>query len=182
LCEGQAATTQLYATMGGKGKKSHDSSLTINETDITMSEPGLDVSACETGLSYEDKLKFVNRVSHPMASKKLSKKLMKLIKKGNKNKGIIRNGLKDVQTRLRKGDTGIVVFAGDVTPEDIMCHLPGVCEDKEIPYVYVPSKEDIGAALGRKKGCIMALIPTHNDYTDAFQECSDEIRRLPVLP
>ena len=74
----------------------------------------------------------------------------------------------------------IVVFAGDVTPEDIMCHLPAVCEDKAIPYVYVASKADIGGALGRKKGCIMALIQQHDDYADAFQECSEEIRRLPL--
>ena len=72
------------------------------------------------------------------------------------------------------------MFAGDVTPEDIMCHLPAVCEDKSIPYVYVASKDDIGSALGRKKGCIMALIQPHGDYTDSFQECSEEIRRLPL--
>ncbi|XP_037080991.1 H/ACA ribonucleoprotein complex subunit 2-like protein [Pollicipes pollicipes] len=143
-------------------------------------EEGLDVSQAESGLSYDEKLKFVNRICKPMASKKLAKKLMKMIKKGNKHKGQVRNGLKDVQTRLRKGDTGIVVFAGDVTPEDIMCHLPAVCEEKSIPYVYVPCKEDIGAALGRKKGCIMALIQPHDDYTDAFQECSEEIHSLPI--
>ncbi|KAF0293482.1 H/ACA ribonucleoprotein complex subunit 2 [Amphibalanus amphitrite] len=59
-------------------------------------------------------------------------------------------------------------------------HLPAVCEDKSIPYVYVASKDDIGGALGRKKGCIMALIQPHDDYSDAFQECSEEIRRLPL--
>lgn len=154
----------------------------MGKKSLNTSEAGdaLDASQVEGGLSYEEKLKFVNRIAKPMASKKLAKKLMKLIKKGSKTKGQIRNGLKDVQTRLRKGDTGIVVFAGDVTPEDIMCHLPGVCEDKSIPYVYVASKEDIGSALGRKKGCIMALIQPHADYSDAFQEVTEEIRVLPL--
>lgn len=33
-------------------------------------------------MSYTDKLRFVNKISHPMATKKLSKKIYKLIKKG----------------------------------------------------------------------------------------------------
>ena len=32
--------------------------------------------------TYDDKLKFVNTISKPMASKKLTKKVYKLIKKG----------------------------------------------------------------------------------------------------
>ena len=32
---------------------------------------------------------------------------------------MVRNGLKDVQARIRKGETGIVVFAGDVTPIEV---------------------------------------------------------------
>lgn len=34
-----------------------------------------------------------------------------------------------------------VVFAGDVTPIEVMCHLPVVCEDRNIPYAYVPAKK-----------------------------------------
>ena len=92
------------------------------------------------GPSYEDKLKFVSVIAKPMASKKLTKKVYKLIKKGSKNKTFVRNGLKDVQSRIRKGETGIVVFAGDVTPIEVMCHMPAVCEEKSLPYVYTPSR------------------------------------------
>lgn len=56
--------------------------------------------------SYEDKLKFVNVISQPMAGKKLAKKCYKLVKKAMKHKTYVRNGLKDVQTRIRKGETG----------------------------------------------------------------------------
>jgi H/ACA ribonucleoprotein complex subunit 2 len=66
--------------------------------------------------------------------------LYKCIKKGSKHKNQIRNGLKDVQARIRKGERGIVVFAGDVTPVEVMCHLPAVCEEKNLPYCYTPSR------------------------------------------
>lgn len=92
----------------------------------------------------------------------------------------MRNGLKDVQTRIRKGETGIVIFAGDVTPIDIMCHLPIVCEEKNIPYCYTPSRTDLGAALGIKRGCLMVLIREHDDYKDAYDECKEEIKNLAV--
>jgi len=49
-----------------------------------------------------------------------------------KHKTYVRNGLKDVQARLRKGERGLVVFAGDVTPVEVMCHLPAVCEEKNL--------------------------------------------------
>ena len=58
--------------------------------------------------------------------------LYKCIKKGMKQKTYVRNGLKDVQARIRKGERGIVVFAGDVTPIEVMCHLPAVCEEKNL--------------------------------------------------
>ncbi|KAJ8968717.1 hypothetical protein NQ317_011496 [Molorchus minor] len=99
-------------------------------------------------LTYEEKVANCTVIAKPMCSKKLSKKCYKLIKKAVKHKTYVRCGLKDVQTRIRKGETGIVMFAGDVAPIDIMCHLPGVCEEKNIPYAYIPSKKDLGAALG----------------------------------
>lgn len=97
-----------------------------------------------------------------------------------KHKTYVRNGLKDVQKRIRKGETGIVIFAGDITPIDIMCHLPGVCEDKDIPYVYVPSRKDLGGAMGIMRGCMLVLIRPHEDYEDAFNELKEEIKTLAV--
>ena len=56
----------------------------MGKKSLNTSETGeaLDASHVETGLSYEEKLKFVNRIAKPMASRKLAKKLMKMIKKG----------------------------------------------------------------------------------------------------
>ena len=45
-----------------------------------------DDSQVESGPSYEEKLKFVSCIAKPMANKKLTKKLYKLIKKGSKHK------------------------------------------------------------------------------------------------
>jgi len=131
------------------------------------------------GPTYEDKLKFVSVIAKPMASKKLTKKVYKIIKKGSKQKTFVRNGLKDVQSRIRKGERGIVVFAGDVTPIEVMCHMPAVCEEKSLPYVYTPSRQDLGTAMGVKRGCLMVMVREHEDYKELFEELTEEITNLP---
>ncbi|CAH0555507.1 unnamed protein product [Brassicogethes aeneus] len=136
------------------------------------------ISVKEEELSYEDKVLNCNEIASPMASKKLAKKCYKLVKKAIKHKTYVRCGLKDVQTRIRKGETGIVLFAGDVTPIDIMSHLPGVCESKHIPYVYTPSRKDLGAAMGVKRGCLTVLIRHNAEYEDTFNELKEELATL----
>eukprot|EP00088_Acartia_fossae_P004424 TRINITY_DN11893_c0_g1_i3.p1 TRINITY_DN11893_c0_g1~~TRINITY_DN11893_c0_g1_i3.p1 ORF type:complete len:149 (-),score=30.96 TRINITY_DN11893_c0_g1_i3:140-586(-) len=130
------------------------------------------------GLSYEEKCKFVNEISTPLATKKLGKKAYKLIKKSAKQKAL-KSGLKDVQSAIRKGEKGLVVFAGDVTPLDVYIHMPQVCIDKNIPYVYTPSRMDLGAAMGVKRGCVMVLVKEHSDYKDTYDELVEQIEALP---
>lgn len=72
-----------------------DTSIKVNESVTVKDEE-----------TYDDKLLFVNAIAKPMAGKKLAKKCYKLVKKAMKHKTYLRNGLKDVQTRLRKGETG----------------------------------------------------------------------------
>merc|ERR1712223_197514 len=132
-------------------------------------------------MSYEDRLEFVSVIAKPMATKKLAKKLYKCIKKGMKHKTHVRNGLKDVQSRIRKGEKGIVVFAGDVTPIDVMCHLPSVCEEKGLPYVFTPSRALLGQAMGVKRGSLMVMIRKHEDFAELYAECKDEVEKLPTV-
>jgi hypothetical protein len=33
-----------------------------------------------------------------------------------------------------------MVLAGDTLPIEVYCHLPVLCEDQNLPYVYIPSK------------------------------------------
>ncbi|XP_015585476.1 H/ACA ribonucleoprotein complex subunit 2-like protein [Cephus cinctus] len=140
-------------------------------------EESLDASGIQES-SYEEKLQNVNTIAKPMAPKKLTKKIYKCIKKASKHKTYLRNGLKDVQKHIRKGERGIVVFAGDVFPIEIMCHLPIVCEDKELPYCFTPSRQDIGAAMGVKRGSLMVLIKEHPDYKDIYDQIKTSMATL----
>ncbi|OWA49780.1 putative H/ACA ribonucleoprotein complex subunit 2-like protein [Hypsibius exemplaris] len=134
----------------------------------------------EGKVSYEDRLLYVTPIAKPMASKKLTKKIYKLIKKAKKQKGFLRAGLKDVSTRIRKGDRGIVILAGDAQPIDCMCHLPCVCEELNIPYCYTPSRQDLGFAMGTLRKVMMMQVLPNADYQDLYDKVAEEIAALPV--
>ncbi|XP_034407004.1 H/ACA ribonucleoprotein complex subunit 2-like protein [Cyclopterus lumpus] len=128
--------------------------------------------------SYEELIAHVNPIAQPLASRKLSKKLYKCVKKASKVKNI-RRGVKEVQKFINKGEKGIVVMAGDTLPIDVYCHLPVMCEDRSLPYAYIPSKGDLGSSAGSKRPTCVILIKPHEDYQDAYDECVSEVSGLP---
>lgn len=109
--------------------------------------------------TYEQRCEAVNVIAHPLASKKSTKKAHKLVKKAAGVKHI-RRGVKEVVKGLRKGETGLAILAGDIYPVDVVSHLPVLLEEKNIPYVFVPSKQDLGAAASTKRPTSCVLIRT----------------------
>ena len=64
--------------------------------------------------------------------------------------GKIKKGANEVTKQVERGQAKLVVMAEDVTPEEILAHMPILCEEKNIPYSYVPSKDELGSAAGLK--------------------------------
>ena len=50
------------------------------------------------------------------------------------------------------------VLAGNISPIDVITHVPVLCEDAGVPYIYVPSKEALGAAGGTKRPTSVMLV------------------------
>ena len=67
--------------------------------------------------------------------------------------GKISKGANEVTKQVERGQAKLVVMAEDVTPEEILAHMPILCEEKKIPYAYVPSKEELGRTAGLKVSC-----------------------------
>jgi len=100
----------------------------------------------------------VSPIAKPLAGKKLTKKTLKVVKKAASSKQLKR-GVKEVVKAIRKGQKGLVIIAGDISPIDVITHVPILCEDANIPYLYVPSKEDLGGAGSTKRptSCLLVL-------------------------
>jgi H/ACA ribonucleoprotein complex subunit 2 len=128
--------------------------------------------------SYEDRVKVVNCISQPLASKKTTKKAHKLVKKASSIKHI-RRGVKEVIKGIRKGEKGLAILAGDIYPLDVISHIPVLLEEKDIPYICVPSKQDLGAAASTKRPTSVVLIRTPKkdfDGQDLYEALTKEAK------
>ena len=96
-------------------------------------------------------------IANPIAPPKLEKKILKLTKKQVKTKNIKR-GVKEVVKAIRKGATGVCILAADISPPDVLSHIPGICEGKNIPYVFVKSRMELGTAAETKKPTSVVLL------------------------
>ena len=114
-------------------------------------------------MSTDERL-FVSPIADPLASDKMNKKLVKLIKKSMKGK-LVHRGVKETVKAVRKGTKGLVIIAADISPIDVLSHLPILCEDKNIAYIYVKSRAEIGEACKTKRptSCVMVTMPNGKD-------------------
>uniref|UniRef100_A0AC34QA89 Ribosomal protein L7Ae/L30e/S12e/Gadd45 domain-containing protein n=1 Tax=Panagrolaimus sp. JU765 TaxID=591449 RepID=A0AC34QA89_9BILA len=145
----------------------------------------MDDSVVESGPStdrevYAELCTFVNAISQPLANRKLAKKLYKLVQKAAADKKSIRQGVSDVLKALRKKEKGIVILAGNVSPIDIYSHLPVLCEDKGIPYVFTPSREHLGLATGHRRPAIVLMVLKSDEYADLYDEVHEIVNNLVI--
>ncbi len=62
--------------------------------------------------------------------------------------GKIRKGTNEVTKALEKGQAKLVVYAKDISPPEIVMHLPILAKEKKVPCVQVDSREELGTAAG----------------------------------
>lgn len=59
---------------------------------------------------------------------------------------------------LNRGIAEFIVMAADAEPLEIILHLPLLCEDKNVPYVFVRSKQALGRACGVSRPVIATSV------------------------
>ena len=120
--------------------------------------------------------------ANPLADEKVGKKVLKSVRKGGhtyrfskdscanmlpgaQNKALKR-GVKEVVKALRKSPAtapsdlpfAIVVIAADISPMDVISHIPVLCEDHSVPYIFVTSRTELGAAGSTKRPTSVTMI------------------------
>jgi large subunit ribosomal protein L7Ae len=90
-------------------------------------------------------------------SKEVADKAYEAVRAAKQN-GTIRKGTNEATKSIERGLANLVVIAEDVEPEEVVMHLPMLCEQKKIPFVYVPTKLNLGKAIGLNVGCAAVAI------------------------
>ncbi len=86
--------------------------------------------------------------------------------------GKIRKGANEATKAVEKGQAKLVVYAADVTPKEIVMHLPLLCKEKNTPCVEVAKKEDLGAAAGLSVSTAAVAIVKEGDAKAVVEEIS----------
>jgi ribosomal protein eL8 len=95
-----------------------------------------------------------------------------------KNSGKIRKGMNETTKAVERGIAQLVVIAKDVEPAEIVMHLPVLCDEKKIPYVFIPSKQELGRSVGIDVACAAVSIVEPGEAKDSLKEI---IRRIEDL-
>jgi len=105
----------------------------------------------------------------------LAEQAYKLVEKVRTSGGKIKKGTNEATKAVERGVAKLVVIAENVDPPEVVAHLPLLCEEKKIPYVYVPDKKRLGEAAGIEvQSAAVAIV----EPGDAKQELNDLIAKV----
>jgi len=107
----------------------------------------------------------------------LSEKIYKLIE-SVKVDGKLRKGANEVTKSLEKNEAKMVVVAADVNPKEITLHFPQLSQEKNVPFVIVPEKAELGAAAGLPVGTTAISIVKVGEAKKQFENIIKSLESL----
>ncbi len=75
-----------------------------------------------------------------------------IVEKARKT-GKVEKGVNEVTKAIERATAKMVIYAADVSPKEIVEHLPILCKEKNIPCQEVDSREKLGIAAGIPVKC-----------------------------
>lgn len=94
-----------------------------------------------------------------------------------RDSGKTRKGTNEVTKAVERGTAKLVVIGSDVDPPEIVMHLPMLCEEKEIPYIFA-SKADVGESVGIHVPTAAGCIVEEGKAKDLIEEVKTKVAEL----
>lgn len=107
----------------------------------------------------------------------LADKVLQLVQIASET-GKLRVGTNEVTKSSERSEAKLVVMAEDVDPVEILVHVPMLCEEKRIPYVYVPKKQRLGQSAGLSKSAASVAIVEAGDAKGLLEEIAASAQGL----
>ena len=92
--------------------------------------------------------------------------------------GSVKKGTNETTKAVERGSADLVLIAEDVTPEEIVMHLPEIADEKDVPFVFVAEQDDLGAAAGLEVGSAAAAIVDAGDASGDVEDIADKVEEL----
>lgn len=91
----------------------------------------------------------------------------------------IRKGMNEVTKSIERSLAKIVIMAEDVSPPEILYHVPLLCEEKKIPYAYLSTKKNLGNAVKLNIGA--SAIAVENAGTGNEKTIADLLKQIEAI-
>lgn len=104
-------------------------------------------------------------------------KILQLVQLASET-GKIRVGTNEVTKSSERTEAKLVVMAEDVDPVEILAHIPMLCEEKRIAYLYVPKKQRLGQVAGLSKAAASVAVVEPGEGKGLLDELQQEFTRL----
>jgi large subunit ribosomal protein L7Ae len=92
--------------------------------------------------------------------------------------GRVKKGTNETTKAVERGNAQLVYVAEDVQPEEVVMHLPELAAEKDIPYVFVGTQDDIGHAAGLEVGSAAAAIVDAGEASEDVQDIAGKVDEL----
>ncbi len=92
--------------------------------------------------------------------------------------GKVRKGTNEATKAIERGTSKLIIIAEDVEPPEVVAHLPILCEEQGAAYVFVPSKQELGKALGIEITSAAAAILDSGDAQHIVDQVISSISKI----
>ena len=98
--------------------------------------------------------------------------LVKLVGNGE---GRLKKGSNEVTKAAERGTARLIVMAENVNPAELLAHIPLICKEKSIPFIYVEDQAYLAEAAGMNSGAKTAAIALM-EITKGAQEAFNGVK------
>ncbi|MBI2175747.1 50S ribosomal protein L7ae [Candidatus Woesearchaeota archaeon] len=110
-----------------------------------------------------------------MADNALSNRALEAVELA-RTTGKIKKGTNEVTKAIERGTAKLVLVAKDVSPPEVVMHLPLLGKEKGVPVVEVPSKEELGAAAGLSVPAVSVAVIQEGESKAIVKEIAEELK------
>ena len=89
----------------------------------------------------------------------------------------VKRGTNETTKAVERGKAKLVYIALDVNPPEIVAHLPLLCKEKGVPYIYVPSKNELGKISGLDVPSASVAIIESGEGERLIKELTDYLKK-----
>ena len=87
-------------------------------------------------------------------------------------------GTNEVTKAIERNNAELVVVAGDVSPQEIVMHIPALAGERDTAYTYVPDKEELGLAAGINVQSAAIAVTDSGNAEDEVEDVQNKAAEL----